>query len=56
MDSFKPILVVLEFETVCFGNTSRIIFGDKKLISPKLNVVEKSVAQFDYCAAVNLIY
>ena len=54
MDSFKPILVMLEFETVCFGNTLRIIFGDKKLISPKLNLVEKNVAQFDYCADVNL--
>ena len=50
MDSFKPVLVVLEFETACFGNMSRIAFGDSKMKSQDLGVAEPDIAQNDYCA------
>ena len=49
MDSFKPILVVLEFETACFGNMSRIAFGDRKMKSLGLAEVEPDIAQNNYC-------
>ena len=49
MDSFKPVLVVLEFETACFGNMSRITFGDRKMKNPGRAEVEPDIAQNDYC-------
>ena len=48
-DPFKPLLLVLKFETFCFGYMSRIAFGDRKMASLDIRVVENNIAKKDYC-------
>ena len=47
-DYFKPILIVCEFESVLFGNYSRIAFADDQILHADIGEIENDVAQFDY--------
>ena len=47
-DYFQPILIVCEFESVLFGNYSRISFSDQRILHTDIGKVENDVAQFDY--------